>query len=315
MNLTINDIGIYLPETTLELDQICMEPRLSDAEIKVYQRFYGLKRVAISDISLEDMMFRAAREALMRSGVAADSIRLLVHVHTSAETCAWPNGLLTRLCRRLGLQHAASLAVHTNNCASTLSGLMLSQNYLAGNGEEGYALLLTADLTFSGILQQIPNTTLCGDAATACVISLNGSGAVMKSLELDYYGEHAKGAWQSEEEQARFESDYAQRLAEVMQRSCQQAGLEWEQIRWIFPHNVNLISWRNVAAKLNVPLSKIYLDKLPELGHCFGADIFINWRFASQTLQSGDHIMVATVGLGAVFGAAVFQLAQQELAS
>nr|WP_236663471.1 3-oxoacyl-[acyl-carrier-protein] synthase III C-terminal domain-containing protein [Aeromonas jandaei] len=97
-----------------------------------------------------------------------------------------------------------------------------------------------------------------------------------------------------------------------MQRSRQQAVLEWEQIRWIFPHNVNLISWRNAAAKLNVPLSKIYLDKLPELGHCFGADIFINWRFASQTLQPGDHIMVATVGLGAVFGAAVFQLAQQE---
>lgn len=311
MNLTINDIGIYLPENSLELDQICMEPRLSEAEIKVYQRFYGLKRVAISDISLEEMMFRAAEDALKRSGIAAESIRLLAHVHTSPETCAWPNGLLTRLCRRLGLRHATALAVHTNNCASTLSGLMLSQNYLTAN-RGGYALLLTADLTFSGILQQIPNTTLCGDAATACVISLNGSGAVMKSLELDYFGEHAKGAWQSEEEQARFESDYAQRLATVMQRSRQQASLDWEQIRWIFPHNVNLLSWRNTAAKLNVPLSKIYLEKLPELGHCFGADIFINWRFASPTLQPGDHIMVATVGLGAVFGAAVFQLMEQE---
>jgi len=69
-----------------------------------------------------------------------------------------------------------------------------------GNRGDGYTLLLTADLTFSGILQQIPNTKLCGDAATACIISLNGNGAVMKSVELDYFGEHAKGAWQSEEE-------------------------------------------------------------------------------------------------------------------
>ncbi|PHM39084.1 3-oxoacyl-ACP synthase [Xenorhabdus mauleonii] len=315
MNLTINDIGIYLPETTIALDQIRMEPRLSDAEIKVYQRFYGLKRVAISDISLEDMMFRAAQDALARSHVAAVNIRLLAHIHTSPETHIWPNDLLARLCRRLKLQNATVLAVHTNNCASTLSGLMLSQNYLAGTGGDGYALLLTADLTFSGILQQIPNTTLCGDAATACIISLNGSGAVMKSVELDYFGEHAKGPWQSEEEQARFESGYTQRLAAIMQRSRQQAGLKWDQIRWIFPHNVNVISWRNVAAKLNVPLSKIYLEKLPELGHCFGADIFINWRFASQTLQPGDHIMVATVGLGAIFGSAVFQLAEQEPSS
>ncbi|MEW2738381.1 ketoacyl-ACP synthase III family protein [Providencia sp. PROV130] len=311
MNLTINDIGIYLPETALELDQICMEPRLSSADIKVYQRFYGLKRIAISNTSLEDMMFLAARDALTRSGIAARYISLLVHAHTAPETCAWPNGLLTRLCRRLGMHHAMPLAVHTNNCASTLSGLMLSQNYLVGNSKKKHTLLLTADLTFSGILQQIPNTTLCGDAATACIISLNGIGAVMKSLELSYFGEHAKGAWQSDEEQARFESNYTQRLAKVMQRSRQQAGLEWEQIRWIFPHNVNLISWRNTAAKLHVPLSKIYLDKLPELGHCFGADIFINWYFASQTLRTGDYIMVATVGLGAVFGAAVFQFVPQ----
>lgn len=315
MNLTINDIGIYLPEKRLELDQIHMEPRLSDAEIKVYQRFYGLMRVAISDIPLEEMMYLAAQDALARSGVAAESIRLLVHVHTSPETCAWPNGLLAQLCRRLSLRHATALAVHTNNCASTLSGMMISQNFLAGQGGEGYALLLTADLTFSGILQQIPNTTLCGDAATACVISLNGVGAVMKSLELDYFGEHAKGTWQSEEQQVCFERDYAKRLADVMQRSLQKAGLDWAQIRWIFPHNVNLISWRNVAAKLNVPLHKIYLEKLPELGHCFGADIFINWRFANPTLQPRDHIMVATVGLGAVFGAAVFQLSDTEIPS
>jgi len=81
VNLTINDIGIYLPETTFALDQIRIEPRFLDADIKVYQRFYGLKSIAISDISLEDMMFHAAQDALERSGVEAASIRLLAHVY------------------------------------------------------------------------------------------------------------------------------------------------------------------------------------------------------------------------------------------
>ncbi|WP_118985455.1 ketoacyl-ACP synthase III family protein [Photorhabdus sp. CRCIA-P01] len=315
MSLIINDIGVYLPEQKIGLERISIEPQLSKGEIKIYQRFYGLNRIAISKISLEEMMYHAAQDTLIRNGIAIESITLLIHAHTAPETWTYPNNLLSRLNRRLGLRNATCFSIHSNNCASNLNGLQVIQNHLIGNGGQGYALLLTADLTFSGILQQIPNTTLCGDAATACIISLGGDGAKMKALEIDYYGQHSKGSWQTAEEQVRFEASYAGRLANVMERCLKQSNLSWEHIRWVFPHNVNLISWRDVTQKIELPLSKVYLDKLPELGHCFGADIFINWNFAKDTLRLGDYVMVATVGLGAVFGAAIFQLVKEDIES
>ncbi|WNJ94728.1 ketoacyl-ACP synthase III family protein [Vibrio ruber] len=309
MSLTIDRIGVYLPEQCQALQHLALQSPLNSEEVKVYQRFYGLGKVAISDVSLEEMIIRAAQEAISKSQFSSEDIACLIHAHTAPETWPYPNGLLTKICRRLGLRNAHCLAVHSNNCASTLNGLMTSRNYLQSSSAKA-VLMVTADLTFSGILQQIPNTTICGDGASACVLSLDGEGAAIRSLEMCYYGNHSRGSWQSAEEQAEFESLYAGRLAEVMQRALVSAGLTWPEIRWVFPHNVNAISWREVAGRLGIPMTQIFLENLSEYGHCFGADIFINWNTAQNRLHCGDYIMVATVGLGAVFGAAVFQVSK-----
>jgi 3-oxoacyl-[acyl-carrier-protein] synthase-3 len=54
---------------------------------------------------------------------------------------------------------------------------------------------------------------------------------------------------------------------------------------------------------------RLYLDNLADLGHCFGADAFLNYRSASDAgrLKPGDHYVMTAVGLGATFSAMVFE--------
>ena len=306
MDLVINTIGRYIPARRLNLEDVGVDPPLAPRVLGAYRKLFGLEKVAVSDCDLGDMMVNAAKGALVRHGIAADAVAVLIHVHTAPQTWTQPVDLLPRICRRLGLRRAIYFALHANHCASPLNAIEVGRQLL--DDGRRYALIVIADLTFTGILRQIPNTTVCGDAVAACLVSGRGPGALMRSLEIDYHGAHAKGPWQSVEEQARFERGYAPRLAGVMRRAIEHAGIDGRDLRWIFPHNVNLVSWRDVAARLNLRMDQVYTQSLPQLGHCFGADPFLNWSFEFDSLRAGEHVMVATVGLGAVFGAAVFRI-------
>jgi 3-oxoacyl-[acyl-carrier-protein] synthase-3 len=306
MDLVINSIGRCVPARRLKLEEIGVEPPLAPGVLGAYRKLYGLEKVAASDSPLGDMMVNAAAGALGRHRVAADAIAVFVHVHTAPQAWTPPFDLLPGVCRRMGLRRAVYFAVHANNCASPLNAIQIGRRLL--DEGRGYALIVIADLTFTEILRHIPNTTVCGDAVAACLVSGSGPGALMRSLEIDYCGAHSKGPWQSVEEHARFERAYAPRLAGVMRRAIERAGIDRSDLRWIFPHNVNLVSWRDVAARLNLGMDQVYTGSLSQLGHCFGADPFLNWSFEIDRLRAGDHIMVATVGLGAVFGAAVFRV-------
>jgi len=325
--LTIESLGFHIPENQPEIEKLRERTPHSANELKVLRRLYGLNNIAESDRPIGAMLEDAIGDLMANSGVAADDVVLLIHTHTAFELMSYPNGLLDRVRRRLGLERAISFGMHSNNCASVLSALKVARSHLAGLGPRARAIVVTGDLAFTDILHTIPNTTVCGDAAVACLVSLNdpaASGAVLAvaaagatggrllSLEFDTFGAHAGGAWQDAAGQRTFEALYAARLAAVMDRARTSAGLAWDQIRWVFPHNVNVISWRKVAAELGLPIGRIYLESLASIGHCFGADIFINWARANAAglIEPGEHVMLATVGIGAVFAAGVLQQGQ-----
>lgn len=313
--LTIENLGFYVPENRPDIADLKGRAPFPRTELRVLQRLYGLGKVAESDLPIEEMLEAAVGDLLAKSGVDRRDIALLIHTHTAFELRSYPNTLLDRVRRRLGLVDAVSFGIHSNNCASALSALRVAQRFLRTRPAGSRAIIVTGDVAFTDILHTIPNTTVCGDAASACLVSvddLGTGGSRMLSLELDTYGAHAAGAWQSADEQKVFEKLYAPRLAAVMSRSLHGAGLGWGDVRWVFPHNVNVISWRNVAVELGVPLSRVYLEQVPAIGHCFGADIFINWASARDAglIGPGDHVMLATVGIGVVFGAAVFRYGQ-----
>ena len=127
--------------------------------------------------------------------------------------------------------------------------------------------------------------------------------------EMKIAGEFYRGVWLTAEESKLFEYQYVPLLSETILLAIKNAGLTLDNIRLILPHNVNLISWENTAKAMGLSLDKIYLNNVRKYAHCFGADIFINFVdvLAEKKLKPGDYYVMATVGLGATFAAAVFQ--------
>ena len=59
-------------------------------------------------------------------------------------------------------------------------------------------------------------------------------------------------------------------------------------IRCVLPHNINTYSWRRIAREAGIPIGLIYLDQVPRMAHCFGADTFINLAIAERDAMKAE---------------------------
>ncbi|RQS70485.1 3-oxoacyl-ACP synthase [Burkholderia sp. Bp8963] len=307
--LTVEDICYVIPEQREDIAPMRDKIGLSDAEMKVYTRIYGLARVPVHRGPIEQMMTPAVRALIERNNVDPARVKYLVHCHTAQMTWPYMRSLPAEICNDVGLTHAVGFGMTASNCASTMVALRNLESLLSTDpDDDALAIVVTADQAFSRTLRWIPNTTFCGDAAAAMLLGKRDRGARLVALRTNTFGQHSRGIWQRREEAGEFDRTYPERLAEVMKQTLDDAGLEWSDIKVVFPHNVNLFSWQRVSKILQLPFERIFLDLLPETGHCFGADMLFNWAVGRERRQvgRGDAVMIATAGIGAVFAAAAF---------
>jgi 3-oxoacyl-[acyl-carrier-protein] synthase-3 len=90
-----------------------------------------------------------------------------------------------------------------------------------------------------------------------------------------------------------------------------------DDVRYVFPHNVNEASWRRIALSLGTSPDKIYLRNIPRYGHCFGADPFVSVLDALEegTLAIGDMVLLISAGLGGTVSTALLSVSSLSVAS
>ncbi|WBC07643.1 3-oxoacyl-[acyl-carrier-protein] synthase III C-terminal domain-containing protein [Micromonospora sp. WMMA1947] len=307
--LNLTAVQAVVPDHRPSLFTLADRYDMPRAELAVFHRIYGLDRVPVWSGDTAALVEETVANLLKESGVDAGRVRWLVHAHTGTHQDVVGRAGLARICRRLGLDRAQSFGMTTNNCASTVSAMRVVDRLLARGSATDVAVVVTADVAFTPIMQVIPNSSVTGDAGVACLFSRRDPGHRVLAARIDTYGRHAACQWQDEAANAEFEAEYPARLADVMRRALDDAGLTWPDVRLVLPHNVNTFSWKQVAARAGIPIESVYLDQVPHTAHCFGADIFLNLAAADRAglLRPGDRLMLATVGLGAVFAAVVLE--------
>lgn len=196
-----------------------------------------------------------------------------------------------------------------SNCAATLNAFEMAQVMLRNYDSNAKAIIVVGERAFTPTVQLIPNTSITGDAAAAVLVSKNGARDRLINMHIQTAGKYHRGIWMSAEESRDFERTYVPLLCQTIQKAISKAGITLGDVKIILPHNVNRISWDKTARALQVSTEKIYLKNISQYGHCFGADILINYLDAKKDalIQPGDYYLMATVGLGASFAAAVFQ--------
>jgi 3-oxoacyl-[acyl-carrier-protein] synthase III len=106
---------------------------------------------------------------------------------------------------------------------------------------------------------------------------------------------------------AEYVRTYPRLVIGVIREALARAGRTERDVTLIAPHNVNLLSWRKIAEAAGYPPDRVYLNNVPDTGHCYGADPFLNLVAARRAgrIAPGDVVVLVTAGLGATFAAAV----------
>ena len=106
-----------------------------------------------------------------------------------------------------------------------------------------------------------------------------------------------------------FQSRYVEIVAWNISHILKKNKLQPAQIKCLFPHNVNISSWRQIALASGFSFDQIFLDNVSKMGHCFGFDQFVNLKdgIKQKKIKPGDYYLLATVGLGATFSILLFQ--------
>jgi len=306
--ITIERIEGHLAGEPLKIDAIAERLGLRPIEISVFRRIYGLDTLHFDpDQDIYDLILPAAQKVL--AGVAEPRrIRYVIYAHT-VQTVAPSNVDLARVIRqRLGLPQAEAFALSQQACLSSLGAIDLAGRLLALEGGLGEsALIVTGEQAYSAQVQLIPHTAIMAEAGAACLVSIDGEGDQVRSFSIRTLGAYSAGLLLGNDEIRAFGAAYSGVLANVIRQAIAEAGLQPSDIDLVVPHNVNTISWKQTIKALDMAPEQFFLDNIPRTSHCYSSDAFLNYATLrdARRLYAGRHYVLASVGVGASFGAMV----------
>jgi 3-oxoacyl-[acyl-carrier-protein] synthase-3 len=305
---TLERIESFLPERSVRIDDLAESLGLRRAEVGVFRKIYGLDRLRFDpDTGLFDLVLPAARRAVAALPEGG-RIRYVIYAHTM-QTLTPPDVDAAQVIRdRLGLHTAEAFALTQQACVSSLGAIDLAGELLRAEAPEGaYALMVSGERAYSSKVQLIPNSSIMADAAAACLVTVGGHGDEVRSHVTRTLGEYAAGLEMTRAEVQEFGRVYSRELGQVILRAVRAAGLVFDDIDLVIPHNVNMVSWRQTIKEMGVDQDRFFLDNIPLYSHLYSSDVFVNYTTLRERgrLVDGRHYVLVSVGLGATFGAMV----------
>ncbi|HKS98290.1 MAG TPA: ketoacyl-ACP synthase III family protein [Rugosimonospora sp.] len=284
---------------------------IAENDTRLLTRFLGLSQVATAGTRpLCDLLVTAGRDAL--AGADHTRVRYLIHAHT-VHHVAPPELHLAHLVReQLGLPAARAFAMSHQACTAGIYALNVAEWLLLAEPAGSTALILAGEKVLSRVTRHLPGITVVGDGAAAVLVSLDGPGDVVLGLAHRTLGEFHEGGNMPAALRGRYQRAYTPTVAAVIREALAGAGLDLADVSLVLPHNVNRYSWSGIARYLGLPLDRVYLENIAQLGHCHCADPFINLACARDraALHPGDVAVLVSVGQGGTFSAAAVRVAQ-----
>jgi 3-oxoacyl-[acyl-carrier-protein] synthase-3 len=303
-------VSSCLPDT-IPISRFQKELQLTDVQLRRYERFYGLSEVCRDPQATEpELLLRAATKLVELRG-QEQRVKYVLQARTMPSPLPYPLTSLRPVQAELGLEHAAGFVVSHHACASGLLAVDIAGTLLAADPDpDALALVLAGEKVCTVQTQSIPDVTVMGEGTVAVLVSANPAGGdrmlgYAARTHTRFGDEFIMGAEAAKE----FQDLYGPGLCEVIGAALEEAGCGLDDLALVLPHNVNRLSWIGVCKTLGLPLDRVFLDLVPETGHCFCADPFINLQRAGELgrLRPGDRYLMTSVGLGATFAAMVFE--------
>lgn len=308
--MNLKTITYCLPEKRETVVQAAQHYQIPKIQGRIFQDIFGLKELAIDrQISIETLIFSAVEACLSKAKINPSQIKWLIHAHTGSHIFPFGENIIKNIQYQFKFFKALGFGMSLNKCGSVFTALQIINELLSNLADDQLILLISADLAFTKILQFIPETTITTDGATAILVAKNGFTNHVLAIEVSVDGYYAGGIWADPKTNQHFTNNYSANLTKIILKAIHRVGLNIKEIKLIFPHNVNLFSWKQVCKLLKIEINTIFWENIAKTGHCFGIDPFMNYCDAQKKglINSGDYLVFATAGLGATFAAMVIQ--------
>ena len=323
-NMVIKGLGKYIPEKIY--DNAYFES-IVDTNDEWITRRTGIKErhIAADNEYTTDLAVNAAKSAIEDAGIAPEDIDLVLLATVSPD-------YFTPCCAcivqdKIGAVNAAAFDFNAA-CSSFITGMVMAEQFIK-NGTYKNVLLVCAD-ALSKVTDYEDRATcvLFGDAAGAVVLSADDNGGKMLSYEIGADGSGAMNItslavrddaeelekrvsgrketiWMAGQQVMKFA---VKTMADATGRVLEKAGLTYDDIKLIVPHQANYRIVDSALARMGVGKDKVVLT-LEKYGNTSSSCVPIALKEAIETgmVKRGDKVVVVGFGGGLTWAAAVFE--------
>lgn len=318
----IAGIGFYAPEKVY--DNAYMESIVETNDEWITQRT-GIKerRISAENEYTSDLATIAAKRAIEDAGLTAEDIELIILTTVTPDYFTPATACVVQ--KNIGAVNAAAFDLNAA-CSGFATALTVADQFLR-NGTYKNVLVVSAD-ALSKATDYADRSTciLFGDGAGAAVLTSEEGGVLStwigargeggdKLTSLAYRDDDAEvekrvshnkdTIWMAGSEVMKFAVKI---MAEAADKVVADAGLTWDDIDLIIPHQANMRIVDSAAKRMGVSTDKMFVN-LDRYGNTSGASIPIALCEARDAgrLKRGDKVVLVGFGGGLTWAAAVIE--------
>ncbi len=309
--VVIRGVGGYLPPRVVTNSELVAAfPEIS--EEYVYQ-VTGIRerRWAEADEKPSGMAYKAALEAIRRSGVDNKDIDALVLATTTPDVAMPSTAAIVQ--DRLNLPSIPAFDLNAA-CSGWLYAVSVARGLILG-GTARNVLTIAVDMQ-SRLIDPSERSAylIFGDGAGAAIISSGTLGHPIRHVQL---GADTRGLrmarreepgyavrnghcrvdpWIRIDGQAMFRFA-TQAFTNVIRQAIDQSGWTDAETRWIIPHQANGRILKAAARRSGLPFDRFFLN-IERVGNTSSASIPLALVEAEEKLRPGDKLILCSVGAG-----------------
>ncbi len=314
----IMSVGAALPERVVTNEEISRRVDTTDQWI-VDRTGIRERRVAAPDELTSHLGFRAAEQALDRSGLAPADLDLVLVATTSPDAYFPSTAVL--IADRLGAHSAAAY-----DLAAACTGFTYALAQAVGQIASGlvqHALVIGAD-TLTKVLDWDDRSTciLFGDGAGAVVLSPDAVEETTLGIELGADGSGADdllvraiapGSRFLEMNGGEVFKFAARVMVDSTERVAGACGLRPDEVDWIVPHQANVRIIDHAVKRLGIDRDRVLMN-LDRYGNTSAGSIpiVLEEAWADGRLRRGDRVLMVGFGGGLAWGSCLMEWAAED---
>jgi 3-oxoacyl-[acyl-carrier-protein] synthase III len=322
--VSIIGTGSYLPERILTNRDLEKIVETSDEWIRT-RTGIGQRRIAAPEEATSDMATNAALAAMSQARVSAEQIDLIIVATVTPDmffpaTACWVQ-------KKLGAIRAACFDVSAA-CSGFIYAMEIAQQFIS-NHVYNTVLIIGADKLSSIVDWSDRNTcVLFGDGAGAAILRNRGASHGVIATHMGSDGEFTDilfmpgGGSRCPITSANVDQKlntikmlgketYKQAvtaMSDAADRALESAGLKYEDIACVIPHQANMRIIEAIAHRMSLPVDKFYVN-LEKYGNTSAAAVAIALDEAHRNgrFKIGDYILLVVFGGGLTWASSVIQ--------